>query len=194
MPKNKLVHDVGLNDAGYVVQPSNSGEKSFCKIYLCWYNMISRCYSRIVQEKQPTYVGCTVCDEWLTFSNFKKWMETQEWKGKHLDKDIIKHGNKTYCPEFCCFIDPVVNSFITDSGATRGRFLIGVSKSKNRPALRARCNNPITKKPEYLGYFKDEVLAHAAWKKRKHELACQLADMQKDPRVSQALRLRYLPA
>jgi hypothetical protein len=194
MPKKCLVHGVGINDADYVVQPTVNGKKVFCKVYLCWYNMIARCYGSSVQKKQPTYIGCTVCEEWLTFSNFKKWMEAQDWQGKHLDKDIICAGNKIYCPEFCCFLDPVVNTFVTDSGASRGDFLIGVSKTKDRPALRARCNNPITKIPEYLGYFKDELSAHKAWLARKHELACLIAESQDDERVSKALRLRYLPS
>lgn len=30
-----------------------------------------------------------MADEWNTFSNFKNWMEKQNWEDKQLDKDII---------------------------------------------------------------------------------------------------------
>ena len=55
----------------------------------------------------------------------------------------------------------------------------------------ATIGNPFTKKQEHLGYFTCPNEAHQAWKKRKHELACQLADIQTDQRVAEALRIRY---
>ena len=56
----------------------------------------------------------------------------------------------------------------------------------------AQCNNPITKGREGCGYFDCPEKAHASWKRRKHEIACQLAELQTDQRVSKALRSRYL--
>ena len=75
----------------------------------------------------PTYKGCSVSEEWLRFSNFKRWMEKQDWDGKQLDKDILFEGNKVYSAETCVFVTSVVNSFTSDSGAKRGEWLIGVS-------------------------------------------------------------------
>ena len=62
---------------------------------------------------------------------FKRWMEKQDWEGKQLDKDIIKKGNKLYCPEFCFFVDNKVNSILTDPAAARGGTPNGVHKRKN---------------------------------------------------------------
>ena len=74
--------------------------------------MLKRCYSLKYQKLQPTYKECIVCEEWLIFSNFKKWMEMQDWYGKELDKDIIKPKNNIYCPEYCIFVSRYVNNLL----------------------------------------------------------------------------------
>ena len=94
--------------------------------------MLARCYSAKFQEHCPTYTGCTVAEDWLKFSNFKDWMEKQQWEGKQLDKDILFEGNKVYGPDTCVFVSPMVNTFTIDSGAARGKWLIGVLAQGNR--------------------------------------------------------------
>lgn len=190
----KLIRGFGINDADYDVTRYEDGKKVSCYFYQTWKNMLERCYSEKKQVERPTYRGCTVCDEWLTFSNFKAWMEQQEWRGKQLDKDLLKDGNKVYCPEWCIFVDRKINSFVTDSGASRGKYMIGASWDKASNKFASNCNNPFTSKQEKLGYFTDELQAHLAWKARKHELACELADsdLVTDPRLSEVLRTRYL--
>lgn len=194
MPKKikRVLLGIALNDSDYNVRSTINGKAIWCPFYLRWTNMIGRCYSKKHHTRMPTYIGCTVCEEWLTFSNFKRWMESQDWKGKEIDKDILVKGNKVYSPSTCVFVDKATNYFALDSGATRGAFMIGVSFFKRDANFKAQCRNPFTKKNEHVGYFKDELLAHQAWRKRKHEIACQLADLQTDERVANALRTRYL--
>lgn len=189
--KNKLVHGVGINDADYVVQPTVNGRRTCCPFYRVWRGMLERCYSEKYQARQPTYIGCSVCDEWLTFSNFKSWMEQQDWEGKELDKDLLVEGNKVYSPESCAFVDNMTNNFITDNRATRGEWPIGICLHRYAGKFRAYCKNPFTKKQEFLGIFTCPNQAHLAWRNRKHELACQLADLQTDERAAKALRERY---
>jgi hypothetical protein len=154
--------------------------------------MLERCYSLTFQLKNPTYEGCIVCDEWLTFSNFKRWMEVQDWEGKELDKDLLINGNKLYSPETCVFVSSVVNGFISGGVNRRGDCPIGVTFREASGKLYARCRNPFTGKEDHIGYFDCEDKAHLAWKRRKHQLACQLADRQSDSRVAEALRVRYV--
>ena len=197
--RSKLLHDVGINDADYVTQTykivGGKRKKEWtCKIYSTWVSMLQRCYSIKRQSTQPTYKGCTVCDEWLTFSNFKAWMEKQDWQNKALDKDLLKEGNKVYCPEYCLFVDRKINNFVTDRAADRGGYMLGVCWHKQHDKFYSQCCNPFTRKQEFLGLFTNELSAHLAWKKRKHELACQLADSEycNNPRLAEALRTRYL--
>jgi len=85
-------------------------------IYSRWVNMIKRCYDSKVQEKHPTYIGCTVCDEWLCFSNYHKWFVSNYIDGFEVDKDKKVAGNKVYSPDTCLFISKTENSQLSSSG------------------------------------------------------------------------------
>ena len=189
--RNKLVYNVGINDADYEVSHRVNGKRVRCPCYVTWVSMLTRCYDKKYQERRPTYIGCSVCPEWVSFMNFRKWMIRQDWEGKQLDKDLIVGGNKVYSPATCVFVDRMTNLFTTDSGRSRGQYPIGVHFYKRDGKFMTECSNPFTKKKENLGYFTCPNEAHLAWKKRKHELACQLAELQTDPRVAAALRTRY---
>lgn len=200
MKTKKLVHGVGINDADYVVRKNETNKVNGvrklrvvwrCPCYQTWVDMIARCYSARQQERRPSYKGCTVSAEWLTFSNFKSWMEKQDWEGKQLDKDILFEGNKIYSPETCVFVTRKVNMFTVDRGSDRGEWLIGVNWYKPLEKFQASCSNPFTKKRDHLGYFTYEQQAHNAWARRKLELARLLAAEQSDPRVAKALIDRY---
>lgn len=200
MKPKKLVYGVGINDADYAVQKFETigyvgGKRKqkmvwICPYYLKWSDMLKRCYSTKLQETHPTYKGCSVSEEWLTFSNFRRWMESQDFEGKHLDKDLLFVGNKVYSAETCVFVPKEVNLFTIDRGADRGEWPIGVYRHKSGK-FQAECNNPFTKKGEYLGLFTCELEAHQEWLKRKLELAHLLAAEQTDERVAKALIERY---
>lgn len=196
----KLVYGVGINDADYqtreyITVEGGDGKKKQkvvwrCPFYSRWQSMLTRCYSHKHQEKHPTYIGCYVCDDWLTFSKFKQWMEKQEWEGKQLDKDILYPQNKLYSPETCVFVDGRVNNFVTECNSSRGQWMIGVNWYKAKNKFQARCNDG-SGKTKHLGYFDTELEAHQAWLKCKQEVALELAAEQTDPRVAKALIERY---
>ena len=186
----KLVEGVGINDADYVVYPTVSGKQVMCPFYKVWKSMLVRCYNSKVHQRSPTYVGCSVSPEWLTFSNFRAWMETQDWVGKELDKDILFKGNKVYSPQTCVFVPVNVNLLLLDHANARGNYMIGAYRYKLAGKFTAKCNDG-TGKLVHLGYYITELEAHLAWKAYKHNLACKLAGEQTDSRVAEALRTRY---
>lgn len=195
--RSSLLVGVGINDADYNVVTHRvvNGKQVItgrCPFYQKWSSMISRCYRIDYQNAYPTYKDCTVCKEWLTFSNFKAWMEKQDWEGNHLDKDLLLEGNKVYSPETCVFIPLKINSFLLSSGASRGESLLGVTVFNNGYIM-ARCNDPFKKRSSYLGYFKTQEEAHQAWKERKHQYAVDLANSEfvTDDRVKHALITRF---
>lgn len=199
--KKSLVYGIGINNAGYAVKKyeefgyEDGKQKSkliwSCPYHETWTSMLRRCYSVKYQDRFPTYKDCTVSDEWLSFSNFRSWMMTQNWEGKELDKDLLIKGNKIYSPDTCVFVSQAVNSFTIESGATRGKWLIGVCWHKRDGKFQSYCSNPFTHKKDHLGYYTTEQEAHAAWLKRKLEIAHELAAIQTDERVAQALIERY---
>jgi hypothetical protein len=191
--KAKLVYGIGTNDADYVTQPLINGKQVVCPFYLAWADMLKRCYSSKLQAERPTYIGCSVVPEWLSFMTFRAWMIGQDWQGRELDKDILVPGNKVYGPQTCIFISNGLNNFTTDSASSRGEFPIGVYWNKQSGKFRAQCCNPFTGKREHLGLFTCPNEAHEAWRSRKHELALQIAAQHADPRIAKALSIRYLP-
>lgn len=197
----KLVYGVGVNDADYAVTVNETigyvdGKRKQkitwrCPFYITWVNMLKRGYSEKFKLERPTYKDCTVCDEWHLFSNFKRWVEQQDYHSNQLDKDLLVKDNKIYSPDTCTFVSRQVNMFMTDSNATRGEYKIGVSWHKQCDKYQARCNNPFTSKKEHLGCFTTEQEAHQIWLDKKLEHAYALAAIQIDERVAKALVDRY---
>ena len=85
---NKLVFGVGVNDLDYRTQvkeyvTEDGGRRIqkpvfVCKYYTVWKSMLKRCYSEKYLESYPSYIGASVCSEWLSATAFKKWMEQQD--------------------------------------------------------------------------------------------------------------------
>jgi len=171
--QRRSVHTVGINDAKYMVSIAVDGKKLICPAYKAWAGMLCRSYSVRYHEIQPTYQDVMVCDDWHRFVNFRDWWIENQVDGYALDKDIIGDGMK-YDKHSCIFVPSWLNNFITDRGASRGRYKIGVSLDKRSGKFRSMCRNPITGMNEYLGAFDDQELAHAAWRDRKLGICLEL--------------------
>jgi len=175
------IYGIAINDAPYLIEYKVDGKRIPCPYYQTWKSMLERCYSPKKHEKFPTYIGCTVCEEWLTFSNFRSWMEKQHWKNRQLDKDILIKGNKVYSPDTCVFVTKFINTLLLTSLKTRGKYLLGVSWHKHNKKYGASCCGV------NLGYFSLESDAHEAYCLHKAELLLTLANLQEDVRIKNAL-------
>ncbi|MFT6988183.1 MAG: hypothetical protein ACJASL_000143 [Paraglaciecola sp.] len=175
----KLIYGVGINDADYKVLSIINGKKELCPFYRSWTNMLARCYSLKYQIFSPSCAGSTVDDKWLIFSVFKSWMEKQDWKGKHLDKDILLQGNKIYKSSGCIFVDQSINKLLTDRKRLRGGCLIGVDFRKREGKYRAQCS--VNGKRKTLGYFNSELQAHEVYKAFKYKHIAEIANQQSEP-------------
>lgn len=190
-----LVCGVGVNDADYPVYECaviNGKQVNtwVCPFYSKWIGMISRCYSKI-RDRNKSYNECTVSAEWLTFSNFKKWMETQDWHGNHIDKDLFGCG-RLYSAENCVMLKPIINTFINTSRPKKDFSLpVGCSLHKLTGKISATCRNPFTGKTEHLGLYLNAYEANCAWKSRKLYFAKQLAETEENKKVSSALVKMY---
>jgi len=173
---------VGVNDAPYKI----SFNGALCPYYLKWANMIDRCYSRKIQKIQPWYSDCYVCDEWLIFSNFKKWMTKQDWKGKALDKDILIQGSKVYSPDTCFFIPTYLNNLLIQKKESKRKRLSGVSYDPRTKRFMASCS--IYSKQLHVGCFGTEIEAHEAYKKVKYAHIRRVAEDFQEPIKSALLR------
>ena len=181
----RLIHGAGVNDSNYIVVGDTKSNKTRCPYYARWCDMIKRCYSIPFQKTRPTYIGCTVSNEWLLFSNFKRWMEQQDWQGKQLDKDLLVQGNKVYSDITCLFVTLRINSLTNCTKSTKGKYRVGVSFDKRRKKYRASCSDGF--KRVELGVFSTEKEAHERYKEFKYKLIASIAKDQKEPLKSALL-------
>ena len=200
---HKSVKGVGINDADYRLniwehlgrENGKQRQKLIwrCPFYSVWMSMLDRCYSEKTLAKYPSYQDVYVCDEWLTFSNFKAWMERQDWEGKQLDKDVLIPRNNVYSAETCVFISELTNKFIEEGKPNGNNLPMGVSMvtQKKRIAYHAYCQQLGGEKRKYLGYYETVHDAHKAWLTEKRRLAKIVAEMQSDLRVVEAIIDRY---
>ena len=134
-----------------------------------WQSMIRRCYGPKEIQKHPTYKDCAVCDEWLVYSNFKRWFEGPEngyRDGYQLDKDIFSDGSKIYSPSTCCFIPHDINKLIIMDNRKNGTLPTGVRKQPHGYQAFLSINGH----PAYLGHCKtkDEAFQLYIKNKAKH--------------------------
>ena len=167
MKAKKKIFGIGIDDS-----TASSNQTAHYK----WYRMLERCYSERYLAKKPTYRGCCVCDEWLTFSNFEKWFSDPD-KGYceryHLDKDILVKGNKIYSPNTCCFVPQEINSLFIKDNSKRGSLPIGVTNGY-KGSFVAQVN--FCGVIQYLGKYDTKEQAFNAYKKEKEVIVKILGD------------------
>lgn len=166
---------VGVNDAGFLVSLQIGGKIVQHPAYVCWLNMLKRCYCPKYKAKHPSYNSASVSCEWLLFSNFLSWWKVNHRDGFELDKDLLS-DTKIYSEDNCVFIPQWLNKFTVGSDAARGVFRIGVDRCKRTKRFRAAVWNPTNGEREHLGMFCSEGAAYNAWLERKLEIAKSLKD------------------
>lgn len=172
LSERKKVEGIGIVDV--------EGVFSREKIYCIWREMIKRCYGK-VQQKRPTYKGCKICDEWILFSNYKKWYEEHCVEGFDVDKDLL--GGKLYSPETCCFLPPEINAALCSTKNNTRDLPTGVY-------MTGGCITACVGR-KYLGTFKTVKEAQRAYIKEKKIQIDSLAEKWKDklePKAYNALK------
>lgn len=159
--RRTLVLGWGINDSKHKVM--HGSEKEL--VYKTWTSMIRRCYSDKYHNLKPTYIDCSVCEEWKYYSNFEKWFYDNYKDGYVLDKDILVQGNKIYSPQTCCFVPPYINGLLATNASQRGKYKTGVYFHLNKYI--AQCG--INKVQRRVGLFNTEDEAHEAYKKAKYK-------------------------
>ena len=171
----KKVCGIGINDSDYNVSSVINGKRKFCPYYSTWKNMISRCYMEDSKRRphyEANYIDCTVVEEWHTFSNFKKWMQSQDWQGKCLDKDLKVYGNKVYGPDTCMFVTNEINVLISEGQRSSNGLKKGVTMDRKKYRVRSVRYGKL----HQVGNFDNEDDAHAAWVNARKEYLREVAE------------------
>jgi len=77
-PYDKSNFNIGYLGVGKY-KPCHSIDKNgiakTTKQYATWTSMLQRCYDVKFKINLPTYIGCSVCGEWLNFQTFAEWYD-----------------------------------------------------------------------------------------------------------------------
>lgn len=148
--------------------------------YLRWRDMINRCYNEKFHQRQPQYKNCTVCGEWLNYSNFKVWYDQNKISGMELDldKDILFKGNKEYSPATVALVPHKINTLFVNGKKNRGDLPLGVHYDNERQKYRAEM--AFMGKPIKLGRFDTVESAFARYKEYKEDFIKDMAEQYKD--------------
>lgn len=166
----KKICNIGINDAEYSI--------TNCPYYKKWRGIIERCSS------SNRYEDYKICDEWIYFSNFKSWMEKQDWKGKILNKTLLYPKNNLYSPKHCIFVNYKIANIFPTSNKIKHNFPIGVFYVSNMKKYMGKFNDG---QKNYTKYFKTPLEAHKFWQIQKIKFIIDLVSEQTDPRIIKAL-------
>lgn len=166
--KRSLISGFGILDVDF----SRKRDKLETMAYRTWDRMIRRCYKKEYNKSDIKYKDCYVCEDWKYFSNFLKFFKNNYIDGFALDKDIIKKGNKCYCPEYCCFVPQRVNNLIENRSNDRGILPIGVHQTRN---LKYQAQMAKDGKTHFIGIYDTIDEAFLAYKQTKENFIKEIA-------------------
>ncbi len=179
----KLIYGVGYSGQGKYSKTSHNS------IYNKWIGMLSRCYDLKSLQREPAYIGCSVCEEWHNFQKFAEWYEQNIYSNRDdimLDKDILVKGNKIYSPSTCILVPADVNKLFVSRKNHRGLWPIGVYETENHHFVASLGNKYGFKK--YLGCFLSSTDAFYAYKAAKEQLIRYVANLYKNEISPQAYK------
>lgn len=155
---DNTIFNVGFNDTeGLSKTPA----------YRSWMRMLERCYG---STKRDSYAGCSVADEWHTFSTFYRWyteaVAALGFTTVQLDKDILAPNNRVYGPDTCLLVSKHLNTFMVKPlKATHAQ---GVSLHKGTGKFQATLGS--NGKVKHLGYFDTAEEASAEYIRNKRNM------------------------
>lgn len=169
----KLIYGVGFNDGKYPA----SGSHRFVREYSLWKAMLQRCFEEKALNKRPTYKGCSVSNNFKSYSYFYEWCNKQIGFGVEeyqLDKDLLFKDNKIYSENNCLFLPRRINSALVRKESARGCLPAGVYWNKINKNYVARCT--INGKTVHIMSSLDSLEAFYAYKTVKEDYLKHLAE------------------
>ena len=181
------VHGVGVIGDSYSCWDGSKIRKE----YDLWSSMLARCYSPKSHKARETYIGCTVSENFKSYTYFYEWCNRQVGFNEdtfELDKDLLAIDSKSYGEDTCVFLPKEINTAIIKQNKKRGDFPVGVTYHKNTGNFVAQLSTSTGRK--HVGAFNNVIDAFAAYRKAKENYLVELAEKWKgsiDERAYDAL-------
>lgn len=173
----KSFYGIGYNSRG---RHKTSVNGTHTAAYSTWREMIRRCYCPKLHARHPTYIGCSVANEWRDLQDFGDWYYSHPYRelGYELDKDLIFPNNKIYSPDTCCFVPQELNKLLLSHASARGDLPQGIYWDTHTKKYKAQLR--INGKQQHLGRFETEQEAYQAYKTAKEANVKRMALEWKD--------------
>lgn len=161
-----------------------------------WSDINQRCkVGGYYQNRKPTYVGCTMSENFKDFQFFVDWHQSQVGfmlPDYNFDKDILEDKNKVYGEDTCVLVPKTLNAFFKryNSLPTNPQGVFPTPHGKWAAAI----GSDVTSRKTALGVHSKIEDAVAAYKKAKNALARRWYERLKsgefavDPRVIERMR------
>lgn len=176
-PYDRTVRNVGFLGEGIYNKRKNSRQ------YATWNSMLIRCYDDDFHRKHPSYLECSVINDWHNFQNFAEWYDNNYYEVEgneiHLDKDILIKGNKVYSPDTCIFVPYRINTLFLKSDLARGDLPLGVHFDKINNKYKAQCKIGKSK-VKNLGRYNTVEEAFQSYKVFKEKYIKEIAEEYKE--------------
>ena len=165
-----MVFGQGINDIGFERES-----------YASWHSMHRRCYSAVYQKNKPTYIGCSVAEDWKILSNYDQWFNKHFHKGFQLDKDLLFYGNKIYSEDTCCFLPNEINGALRNDYGQNG-LPPGVSYKTESSKYIAQLSQNIDGKRKGIHLLSSNSIESCAvaYQIAKKDYLCSLAEKWKN--------------
>lgn len=183
-PYDPTVYGVGMLGHGKYI----TGETgNLTREYETWKNMIRRCYSPKLKEKQKSYYGITtVCSEWLNFQNFAEWYCSNYYEldeRLHIDKDILYPCNTVYSPDTCLLVPQRINELFIYRPKTNG-LPSGINQRKSGKFTASLCG-------KNLGTYISVEEAYSVYASAKERIIKEVANEYRDKIPSKVYNALY---
>lgn len=160
----KILKGLGYNDEKY---PTRVGGKS-TKLYKAWCDMLHRCYSDSTFLHHPSYVKCTVSQNFKSYTFFHEWCQKQVGFNRsytQLDKDILFKGNTVYSEDTCVFVPKTLNLLMVLKGDPKRGLPLGVTCFNSKYLVKLSLGGKV----KHLGTFTTIEEAFQSYKLAKEE-------------------------
>ena len=166
-----MVQGHGINDMPRGWRVENEWNRI---VYRKWERMLYRCYNEEYHKtkKGKNYIGCTVCERWLTLSNFVEDVpkiegyDREKFLNGELELDKDKKNNtdeKHYCFNFCTWLSKPENHGLAWDGKHHSEETKQKISENNAKTMKGKFGSEHPKSKKVAQYDKQTLELIKVW-------------------------------
>jgi hypothetical protein len=163
------------------------------KAYIYWKQILLECFSQKYILAHPLFEGKTVCEEWLDYSNFKKWYDLNYYEIPSQRMVLTNNlfNGKNFCPETSCFLPNEINSVfqIVCQKTSDVDLPIGITQRQYQAYGIEIPVYTVAIQGKYIGIYSDLNESLSVWQAAKQKQLDELIEKYKEKLPSKILNI-----